>query len=223
DHRRCGEDAATADMAGQERVVDVAFKRPFPARLHVLELGHRIHFETWVLPRCGRRSSRPPGWGPASCRSPRRSRKRCCPWSTSRPSSTASRRPSLPGSRRSSWSPAAGSGRSSTISTAPPSSRSSSGRVHEVADLVEKPSPEAAPSDLAILGRYVLANDVFGALHQAKPGAGGEIQLTDAIRSTIATGRVVALEFEGEYYDTGEVPGYLRANISLALKRDDLR
>ena len=77
--------------------------------------------------------------------------------------------------------------------------------------------------DLAILGRYVLANDVFGALHQAKPGAGGEIQLTDAIRSTIATGRVVALEFEGEYYDTGEIPGYLRANISLALKRDDLR
>ena len=101
--------------------------------------------------------------------------------------------------------------------------RSSSGRVHEVADLVEKPSPEAAPSDLAILGRYVLANDVFGALDQAQPGAGGEIQLTDAIRSTIATGRVVALEFEGEYYDTGEVPGYLRANISLALKRDDLR
>jgi UTP--glucose-1-phosphate uridylyltransferase len=99
----------------------------------------------------------------------------------------------------------------------------SSGKVHEVADLVEKPSPAEAPSDLAILGRYVLANDVFTALGRAQPGAGGEIQLTDAIRSTIAGGRVVALEFEGDYYDTGEIPGYLRANISLALKRDDLR
>ena len=88
---------------------------------------------------------------------------------------------------------------------------------------MEKPDPSQAPSNLAILGRYVLANDVFEALDRAKPGAGGEIQLTDAIRSTIAKGRVVALEFEGEYYDTGEIPGYLRANISLALKRDDLR
>ena len=101
--------------------------------------------------------------------------------------------------------------------------RSSSGRVHEVADLVEKPSAADAPSDLAILGRYVLANDVFAALDRAEPGAGGEIQLTDAIRSTIPTGKVVALEFEGDYYDTGEIPGYLKANISLALKREDLR
>jgi UTP--glucose-1-phosphate uridylyltransferase len=101
--------------------------------------------------------------------------------------------------------------------------RSSSGRVHEVADLIEKPSAEEAPSDLAILGRYVLANDVFGALDAAQPGTGGEIQLTDAIRSTIPTGKVVALEFEGDYYDTGEIPGYLKANISLALKREDLR
>ncbi len=100
---------------------------------------------------------------------------------------------------------------------------SSSGRVHQVADLVEKPPVGEAPSDLAILGRYVLANDVFGALDAAEPGAGGEIQLTDAIRSTIAHGNVVALEFEGDYYDTGEIPGYLKANISLALKRDDLR
>jgi UTP--glucose-1-phosphate uridylyltransferase len=100
---------------------------------------------------------------------------------------------------------------------------SSSGRVHEVADLVEKPAVGEAPSDLAILGRYVLANDVFGALEAAEVGTGGEFQLTDAIRSTIAHGKVVALEFEGDYYDTGEIPGYLKANISLALKRDDLR
>jgi UTP--glucose-1-phosphate uridylyltransferase len=101
--------------------------------------------------------------------------------------------------------------------------RTSSGRVHEVADLVEKPSADEAPSDLAILGRYVLANDVFDALDAVEPGTGGEIQLTDAIRSTISRGKVVALEFEGDYYDTGEIPGYLKANISLALKRDDLR
>ena len=97
------------------------------------------------------------------------------------------------------------------------------GPVHLVTDVVEKPEPSEAPSNLAILGRYVLANDVFEALDRAEPGAGGEIQLTDAIRSTIAHGRVVALEFEGDYYDTGEIPGYLLANISLALKRDDLR
>ena len=99
----------------------------------------------------------------------------------------------------------------------------SQGRVHEVLDVVEKPDPSEAPSDLAILGRYVLADDVFKALDSSKPGAGGEIQLTDAIRATIATNRVVAVEFTGDYYDTGEVPGYLRANISLALKRPDLR
>jgi UTP--glucose-1-phosphate uridylyltransferase len=99
----------------------------------------------------------------------------------------------------------------------------SSGKVHQVTDLVEKPKPEEAPSDLAILGRYVLASDVLTALDNAKPGAGGEIQLTDAICQTIRTGRVVALEFEGDYYDTGEIPGYLLANITLALRRPDLR
>jgi UTP--glucose-1-phosphate uridylyltransferase len=99
----------------------------------------------------------------------------------------------------------------------------SHGKVHEVVDLVEKPTPSEAPSDLAILGRYVLANDVITALDRAEPGAGGEIQLTDAIRRTIPMGKVVAVEFEGDYYDTGEIPAYLRANISLALKRDDLR
>jgi UTP--glucose-1-phosphate uridylyltransferase len=99
----------------------------------------------------------------------------------------------------------------------------SDGNVHEVVDLVEKPTPSEAPSDLAILGRYVLARDVITALDRAEPGAGGEIQLTDAIRRTIPRGKVVAVEFEGDYYDTGEIPAYLRANISLALKREDLR
>lgn len=97
------------------------------------------------------------------------------------------------------------------------------GRIHRVVDMVEKPSVADAPTDLAIFGRYVLAPDVFQALDVAGPGSGGEIQLTDAVRSTIATGNVVAYEFEGDYYDTGTVPGYLRANLALALRRDDLR
>jgi UTP--glucose-1-phosphate uridylyltransferase len=99
----------------------------------------------------------------------------------------------------------------------------SDGRLHEVTDLVEKPSPADAPSDLAILGRYVLAPDVMGALRRTEPGAGGEIQLTDAIKSTITSGKVVAFEFEGEYYDTGTIPGYLKANLGLALQREHLR
>jgi len=100
---------------------------------------------------------------------------------------------------------------------------SSQGSLHEVTDLVEKPDPADAPSDLAILGRYVLTPEVFSALDRIQPGAGSEIQLTDAIRRTIRSGRVVALEFEGEYYDTGTIPGYLKANLALALQREDLR
>lgn len=100
---------------------------------------------------------------------------------------------------------------------------STEGRIHEVTDMVEKPAADQAPSELAIFGRYVLNPDVFEALDRAEPGTGGEIQLTDAIKTTLARGRVVALEFEGDYYDTGTVPGYLGANLALALRRDDLR
>jgi UTP--glucose-1-phosphate uridylyltransferase len=99
----------------------------------------------------------------------------------------------------------------------------SHGRLHEVTDLVEKPSVEQAPSDLAIFGRYVLTPDVFTALGETRPGVGKEIQLTDAMRATLKGGRIVAWEFEGDYYDTGTIAGYLRANLALALKRPDLR
>ncbi|MBJ7601891.1 MAG: UTP--glucose-1-phosphate uridylyltransferase [Candidatus Dormibacteraeota bacterium] len=97
------------------------------------------------------------------------------------------------------------------------------GRLHEVLDTVEKPPLKEAPSDLAIFGRYVLTPEVLTALDSTDPGAGREIQLTDAIKSTIAGGRVVAVEFEGEYYDTGTIAGYLKSNLALALQRDDLR
>ncbi|HEX7265698.1 MAG TPA: UTP--glucose-1-phosphate uridylyltransferase [Candidatus Dormibacteraeota bacterium] len=97
------------------------------------------------------------------------------------------------------------------------------GPVHQVTDMVEKPKPGTEPSDLAILGRYVLAPAVFNELERAAPGAGSEIQLTDAIKRTLGTHPVVAVEFEGDYYDTGTVPGYLRANLTLAMRREGLR
>ena len=99
----------------------------------------------------------------------------------------------------------------------------SKGRVQEVVDMVEKPEPGTEPSDLAILGRYILGPAVFEQLDRLEPGAGREIQLTDAIKRTIGKAPVVAYEFEGDYYDTGTVPGYLRANLMLAMKREGLR
>ncbi len=99
----------------------------------------------------------------------------------------------------------------------------SKGRIHEVTDMVEKPEPGTEPSDLAILGRYVLTPAIFAELDRVEPGAGKEIQLTDAIRRLLGSHPVVAYEFEGDYYDTGTVPGYLRANLMLAMKREGLR
>jgi len=99
----------------------------------------------------------------------------------------------------------------------------SNGRLHEVVDVVEKPPAGEAPSDLAALGRYVLVPAVFEELARLEPGAGNEIQLVDAIRRTLRHSRVVAVEFEGDYYDTGTVPGYLRANLTLAMRRKGLR
>ena len=97
------------------------------------------------------------------------------------------------------------------------------GRMHDVTDMVEKPAPGTEPSDLAIIGRYVLTPAVFAHLDRLEPGSGKEIQLTDAIKRTIGIHPVVALEFEGDYYDTGTVPGYLRANLTLAMQREGLR
>jgi UTP--glucose-1-phosphate uridylyltransferase len=99
----------------------------------------------------------------------------------------------------------------------------SHGRTHEVTDMVEKPEPGTEPSDLAILGRYILTPAVFAELDRAEPGSGREIQLTDAIKRSLGSHPVVALEFEGDYYDTGTLPGYLRANLMLAMKREGLR
>ncbi len=95
--------------------------------------------------------------------------------------------------------------------------------LHEVTDVIEKPSADDAPSNLASLGRYVLLPAVFEELGRTEPGAGNEIQLLDAVRRTLQHSRVVALEFEGDYYDLGTVAGYLKANVGLALMREGLR
>jgi len=87
-----------------------------------------------------------------------------------------------------------------------------------VSDFVEKPAKEDAPSNLAITGRYVLTPEIFDALERTEPGVGGELQLTDAIRKLSG---VYGVELEGDRYDIGNIPDWLRANIDVALHHDD--
>jgi UTP--glucose-1-phosphate uridylyltransferase len=96
------------------------------------------------------------------------------------------------------------------------------GRLHKVSRLVEKPKPSEAPSDLAIIGRYVLTPKIFDKLEQTQRGAGGEIQLTDAIQALMEEQEVFAYEFEGTRYDAGTTMGWLKASVELALQRPDL-
>ena len=92
----------------------------------------------------------------------------------------------------------------------------------KVLDVVEKPKPEDAPSNLAAIGRYVLTPEIFGALRNIGPGVGGEIQLTDAIRDLIKTQAVYGYIFEGVRYDIGKKIDYLRATVELGADREDL-
>ncbi len=95
--------------------------------------------------------------------------------------------------------------------------------LYEVMDLVEKPSVNEAPSDLAIIGRYLLTPEIFDCIESTPPGRGGEMQLTDAIGELLKHQRVYALEFDGERFDAGDKLGFIKANIAFALKRPDLR
>ena len=94
--------------------------------------------------------------------------------------------------------------------------------VYEITDLVEKPRAEEAPSDLAIIGRYVLTPDLFAILAETAPDRRGEIQLTDALRRLRERRPMYALEFEGKRYDTGDKLGFLKATVEFALARPDL-
>jgi UTP--glucose-1-phosphate uridylyltransferase len=91
-----------------------------------------------------------------------------------------------------------------------------------VIDIVEKPSPEETPSNLAAIGRYVLTPEIFDAIRETPPGAGGEIQLTDALASLAREQAVYAYRFEGTRYDIGKKLDYLRAMVELAVSREDL-
>ena len=92
----------------------------------------------------------------------------------------------------------------------------------KVKDMIEKPSMEEAPSRFAALGRYVITPEVFDVLEQTKPGKGGEIQLTDALRVMARNGSVYAYNFTGKRYDAGNKLGYLKATVEFALRRPDL-
>ena len=96
-------------------------------------------------------------------------------------------------------------------------------RLIKVQDLVEKPSPEKAPSRWAIPGRYILPPEVFDILEGAKPGAGGEIQLTDALAQLARKGDFYGYLFDGKRYDTGDKIGYIEATVAFALQRPELR
>ncbi len=96
-------------------------------------------------------------------------------------------------------------------------------RFYSVNSLVEKPKQEDAPSNLAILGRYILSPKIFEILGEQRPGAGGEIQLTDAISALNQFEAVYAYDFEGTRYDVGEKMGFIQTTIEFALQREDLR
>ena len=97
------------------------------------------------------------------------------------------------------------------------------GRLHEVRDLVEKPKAEEAPSNLAIIGRYILTPSIFETLEHTPLGTGGELQLTDGLRGLLqANEKIYGYTFEGKRHDTGDKLGFLKATVEFAMKRPDL-
>lgn len=96
-------------------------------------------------------------------------------------------------------------------------------RVYKVKELVEKPSLEEAPSNVAILGRYIITPQIFEILENTKPGKGNEIQLTDALQTLISNEAMYAYIFEGKRYDVGDKLGFLEATVEFALKKEGLR
>ncbi|SES81447.1 UDP-glucose pyrophosphorylase [Natronincola peptidivorans] len=96
-------------------------------------------------------------------------------------------------------------------------------RVYKVKDLVEKPAVKDAPSNVAILGRYIISPEIFAILEETKPGKGGEIQLTDALKVLAQREAMYAYNFQGRRYDVGDKLGFLQATVEFALKREGLR
>lgn len=94
--------------------------------------------------------------------------------------------------------------------------------IYKIKDMVEKPAFADAPSDLAIIGRYIFTPDIFGAIEQTTVGSGGEIQITDAMRILLKTRPFYAVKLDGTRHDAGDKFGFLRATVEFALKREDL-
>lgn len=95
--------------------------------------------------------------------------------------------------------------------------------IYKVKDLVEKPAVDKAPSNIAILGRYIITPAIFEILERTKPGKNGEIQLTDALRELVKQEDMYAYIFQGRRYDLGDKQGFLQATVEFALRREDLR
>jgi UTP--glucose-1-phosphate uridylyltransferase len=94
--------------------------------------------------------------------------------------------------------------------------------IIRITDMVEKPTLDDAPSNLAIIGRYILTSDIFPFLREVRAGVGGEIQITDALRKLAKQRPFYGYKFEGKRHDAGDKLGFLMANVEFALKRSDL-
>lgn len=101
--------------------------------------------------------------------------------------------------------------------------KSQSNGIHSVSGIVEKPAAKDAPSNLGVVGRYILSSSIFSHIRNLKPGSGGEYQLTDAIQALLQDEPVLAYEYEGIRYDCGSKLGYLKATIEFALKHPELK
>ncbi|HWB95589.1 MAG TPA: UTP--glucose-1-phosphate uridylyltransferase GalU [Bryobacteraceae bacterium] len=108
------------------------------------------------------------------------------------------------------------------IDAEPVSHNGSKNKVYRIRDLVEKPAPDKAPSNLAIIGRYILTADIFDSIDSIEAGAGGEIQLTDALRYQLRSRPLYAFKFDGQRYDAGDKLGFLKATVEFALRRHDM-
>ncbi len=96
-------------------------------------------------------------------------------------------------------------------------------RIYMLDDVVEKPAPDKAPSNLAIIGRYILTPEIFGILESIPSGTGGELQLTDGLRELLKQKGMIGYQFEGDRYDGGDKLGFLLANIAYAMKREEIK
>jgi UTP--glucose-1-phosphate uridylyltransferase len=108
------------------------------------------------------------------------------------------------------------------VEAEPVDHKTGGGKLYRIRNLVEKPSAADAPSNLAIIGRYILTPEIFGSIEKIEPGRGGEIQLTDALKHLLRSRPIYGLQFEGTRYDAGEKLGFLQATVEFALKRHDL-